>query len=168
MKKRRVIFAPTPSQAKKSAGARRDALLAWPEEPRNLWQALREDLPVQFTARRTDRRFWNLVNTTYLLPAAPSLLRHAIDGIGRHPAHHGTEAVSERGPASAFWIEGKLTPARTRQLLADPAAPRLWVIEDFRALRLPGPLLPALARRGIRLAVFRKLRARRVYRSLPR
>jgi hypothetical protein len=119
---------------------------------------------VRFLARRGDRRFWRQIERRYLLPAAPALLRRAIEGISRRPGESGdSPGRGGAGAARAMLVEGVLDDARMRRLLSAADVPRLWILEDFRRLSLSGRALERLYGHGIRLAVMRPLRARRIF-----
>jgi hypothetical protein len=158
-----VVFAPTISAAKRAGRGRSECLPASPRCDRALDRALSEGLPVRFCAPKTASKFWSLVRRRYRLPAAPALLRDAIGGIARHETAEEKSPNARGGPArgrmEALWIEGALSDSRARALLREGGEIRLWVIEDFRRLRVSDALLARLERAGIRIAAIRTLRA---------
>lgn len=158
-----VVFAPTISAAKRAARGRREFLPASPKSDGALDRALSEGLPVRFCAPKTASKFWALVRRRYRLPPAPAVLRDAIGGIARHSAAEETSRNRPGGPArgrlQALWIEGSLSDSRARVLLREAGEIRLWVIEDFRRLRVSDAVLSRAERAGIRIAAIRTLRA---------
>jgi len=158
-----VVFAPTISAAKRAGRGRSEFLPASPKSDGALDRALSEGLPVRFCAPKTDTKFWALVRRRYRLPAAPALLRDAIGGIARHSAAEETSGnptgAPARGRLQALWIEGALSDSRARALFREAAGVRLWVIEDFRRLRVSDAILSRMERAGIRIAAIRTLRA---------
>ncbi len=158
-----IVFAPTISAAKRAGRGRREFLPASPKSDGALDRALSEGLPVRFCAPKSASKFWKLVRRRYRLPAPPPVLRDAIGGIARHSAADGTSRnLPGRPPGGrlqALWIEGSLSDSRARALLRETGEIRLWVIEDFRQLRVSDALLSRAERAGIRIAAIRPLRA---------
>ena len=151
-----VFFAPTLARAAAEASGVEGAAIASPRRPEALCVALDCAIPVCVRASARDRGFWKLARRRFLLPAAPDLLRQAISGITRHensppPGHH------RGGPTRAQWIEGFLTDSRAGRLLDEAGGPRLWVVEDFRRLRLSDQRLDEVESSGIMLSAYRPL-----------
>jgi hypothetical protein len=158
-----VVFAPTIAAAKRAGRGRGGFLFASPRSDEALDRALADGLPVRFFAPKAAADFWALVRRRYRLPAAPGLLRDAIGGIARHHAADVQSGKPRGGPSrgrlEALWIEGVLSDSRARSILRESKGTRLWVIEDFRKLRVSESLFPRLERAGIRIAALRPLRA---------
>lgn len=157
--RREVYFAGSLAAARRAAKDDDNALFASPRLPAALGRALEESLVVRAVADSGDSRFWKRVAPRFLLPGAPSLLQHAISGIARHEdsgAHEG--AAGRLGPTEANWIEGDLRDRRAAALLEDPDCPRLWIVEDFRRLKLSNRTWRRLQARGIAVSAYRPVR----------
>lgn len=156
MKSRFVVLAPTLEAARRLAGKFSDARPASPRATRALGAALASGAPVVVADPPRRDAGWEAEKRRILLPGAPGLLRDAIGGIASiEPA--GPPAAGG-GPARARWIPGDLTDRRARAILEEPPGPRLWIVEDFRRVRLSAAARRRLERAGIRLAAFRALR----------
>lgn len=154
----KVFFAGTLAAARRAARGHAGALCASPRSPAALRRALVESLPVRAVIERERPGSRNRTVRRFLLPPAPSLLHHAISGIARHEEEEAHEGVAGRlGPSRAHWIEGDLTDRRARTLLAELDGPRLWIVEDFRRLKLSAGIWSRLDERKIWLAAFRAL-----------
>ena len=159
-----VVFAPTLAAARRAGGNRTGLLFGSPRSDAALDRALALGARVRFCAPAGDAAFWALVRRRYALPAAPALLRDAIGGIARR---HETEETPRLGRGRsgggarlrALWLEGPLTDRRARSLLREGGDTRLWVIPDFRKLRVSAPLQRRMERAGVRVAALRPLRA---------
>lgn len=152
-----VWFAPTLAAARRAARTAGPGSIASPNAPRALTRALADGSPVAVVdPPRFDRR-WEAAKRRFLLPAAPEVLRGAISGIA--PFEPGPGG-SRRGPARAHWIPGNLTDRRARALLSAPPVPTLWIVEDFRRVRLSAGAARRLEEAGVRLAAFRALNSR--------
>ena len=103
---------------------------------------------------------WERAKRRFLLPPAPGLLRDAIGGIAAHEPPPG-KASRAAGPARAHWLPGPLTDRRAASLLAAPPVPPLWIVEDFRKLRISPATFARLDARGIRIAAYRALETAR-------
>jgi hypothetical protein len=99
--------------------------------------------------RRTARRL--------LWPAPSPDFRAAIGGLRTRSAQPQAEAASRplrrrgHGLAAALLLEGPVGPQRARAALAS-AAPRDWIVESPRHVRLSAELDRALERAGVRLS----------------
>jgi hypothetical protein len=158
-----VVFAPTLAAARKAGRNLRDSRFASPKSDGALDEAFKRRSPVRFFAPTKNAAFWELVRRRYWLPAIPGLLRDAIGGIARHnspdPSVSEKREGPSRGSSQALWIEGKLSDARARSLLANSGEVLLWVVEDFRKLGLSDPVLRRIEKAGIRICALRPLRA---------
>jgi hypothetical protein len=158
-----VVFGPTLECARRAGRALRDSLPASPKSDRALDEALADGRAVRFCAPTANTKFWSLVRRRYWLPAVPALLRAAIGGIARHSAKGEPGRASRDEPdqdgSEALWIEGKLSDARAKSLLSDSRQVRLWVIEDFRKLKVSDSFLARIEGAGIRITALRGLRA---------
>jgi len=155
VKKPLVVFAPTLAAARRTAARFPGAAAAAPRATRALTAALSSGRPVLVSdpPRRSAR--WEAEKRRVLLPAAPELLRDAIGGIASIEPSDGPAAPG--GPARAHWIPGDLTDRRADAILRGSPAPGLWIVEDFRRVRLSPPVLRRLARARVRLAAIRAL-----------
>lgn len=157
-----VYFAGSLAAARRAAKGRRNALCASPRRPAALGTALKNSLQVRVVAPSADSDFWARTAPRFLLPAAPSLLHHAISGISRHEEGESHEGATGRtGPAQAHWIEGDLGDRRARALLAEPDGPRLWIVEDFRRLKISARMWRRLGKRRVTIAAYRPIPWRR-------
>jgi hypothetical protein len=151
-----IVLAPTLAAARRQARKFPGARAAAPGSARALAGALASGATI-FVAdppRRNPR--WEAEKRRIFLPGAPELLRNAIGGIVSGATPGGPAAV--RGPARAHRVPGDLTDTRARALLASPPVPALWIVEDFRRVRISGSVSRRLSRAGVRLAAFRALR----------
>ncbi len=156
---RAVYFAASLAAARRAAGRTGDALFASPRRPGALRTALDQSLPVRAVAAARDSSFWRRIAPRFLLPGAPSLLHHAISGIARREEGESHEGATGRlGPTSAHWIEGDLRDRRAAALLDDPDCPRLWIVEDFRKLRISDRMRRRLESERVAIAAYRPLR----------
>jgi hypothetical protein len=131
------------------------AAAAAPGATRALTAALASGRPVLVAdpARRDSR--WEAEKRRILLPGAPALLRDAIGGIASIEPSGAPSASG--GPARAHWVPGDLTDRRAAAILRDSPVPALWIVEDFRRVRISPPVRKRLDRAGVRLAAFRAL-----------
>jgi hypothetical protein len=159
---RTVYFAESLAAARRAGSGDREPLIASPRRPRALHTALSESLPVLAVVPAGRKAFWKRVARRFLLPAAPPLLHHAISGIARHEESEVHEGAEVRlGQTRADWIEGNLGDRRARSLLEDPDRSRLWIVEDFRRLKITGGMWRRLEKEKIAIAAYRPLRWRR-------
>jgi len=150
-----VVLAPTLAAAKKMAARFPGAAAAAPRATRALAAALSSGSPVLVAdPARPDAR-WKAEKRRILLPSAPELLRDAIGGIASIEPSGGPPASG--GPARAHWIPGDLTDRRAAAILRDAPDPALWIVEDFRRVRISPSVRDRLDRAGVRLAAFRAL-----------
>jgi hypothetical protein len=104
------------------------------------------DRGVEFLGAAVKRLLW---------PGVPSGLREAIGGLRVQPGRAREEelssrrAVRRREPSSALLMEGLIDERRARAALLSPA-PRDWVVESPRHVRIPARWIEALERAGIR------------------
>ena len=177
-----VWFGPSVAFARRAAarapggGARAERDLASPRATAALVRALASGEPVvvvdpprrtavdspRRTAVDSPRRTaaWERAKRRILLPPPPGLLHAAIGGIAAHEAPP-RKPDGRPGATRAHWIPGDLTDARAAAILAAPPVSPLWVVEDFRKLRV-GPATEAkLEANGIRIAAYRALRVAR-------
>jgi len=160
-----VVLAPTLAAAKKMAAGFPGAAAAAPRATRALTAALSSGSPVLVADPvRPDAR-WNAEKRRILLPGAPALLRDAIGGIVSIEPAGGPAAPG--GPARAHWIPGDLTDRRAAAILRESPVPALWIVEDFRRVRISLPVRKRLDRAGVRLAAFRALARTRIPRPRP-
>jgi hypothetical protein len=158
-----VVFAATLSAARRAADGRPSVLCASPRASSALGRALAESLPVLAVAPPGEKPFWRLAKKRYFLPPAPALLRQAIAGIARRRSADPEPLAGERrARLRAHWIEGDLKDSRARELLKDADCPRLWIVEDFRRLRLSDRMHRRLEEARVELAAFRPLTWRRI------
>jgi len=154
-----VFLAPTLSASRREARRFRGSAAASPDSDGALIRALASGARVVVLDPPGRDPRWESAKRRIFLPAAPVLLRDAIGGIAvieppKDPAARG-------GPALAHWLPGYLTDRRALALLDDPPVPRLWIVEDYRRVRITAAVRTQLQRRGIRLAAFRALRRTR-------
>jgi hypothetical protein len=150
-----VVLAPTLAAAKKIAARFPGAAAAAPRATRALTAALSSGSPVLVAdPARQDAR-WNAEKRRILLPSAPALLRDAISGIASIEPSGGPAAPG--GPVRAHWVPGDLTDRRAAAILRESPVPALWIVEDFRRVRISTPIRKRLDRAGVRLAAFRAL-----------
>jgi hypothetical protein len=161
-----IVLAPTLAAARREARRFPGAGAATPRSARALAGALDSGrtILVADPARRDPR--WEAEKRRIFLPGAPELLRNAIGGIvpGESPEGPATPG----GPDRAHWVPGDLTDRRARALLAAPPVPSLWIVEDFRRVRISPPVSRRLSRAGVRLAAFRALRRTSISRARAR
>ena len=103
-----------------------------------------------------DLAFLRNASRRLLWPAPGEILAEAIEGLlgretpqasaGSRP-RKGAEARSEES-AGVFFVEGAVTPARARALLADGA--RRWIAVNARTVRIGGALFSRLRGLGVR------------------
>jgi hypothetical protein len=151
-----VIFAPTLAAARRAAAGVPGATVASPRSIRALSRAV--EAMVRVAVVDPDHRdpHWEIAKRRILLPPAPQILREAISGITPKEAPPGP--ATARGPARAHWIPDTLTDRRAAALLEEPPVPLLWIVEDFRRLRISPAMFSRLERFGVRLAAFRALK----------
>ena len=161
MKRGAVCFAPTLAAARRAAaragGPAAAADAASPRSTAPLVRALAAGGRVVVADPAKRSAAWERAKKRVFLPPAPGLLRDAIGGIAVHEAPSGTAHRGGGGPNRAHWIPGDLTDARAAGLLASPPVPPLWIVEDFRRLRLSPGMMARIEGRGIRLAAYRAL-----------
>lgn len=158
--KRIVYFAATMAAARRAAAGRaEDASFASPASPSALNAALRAPASVVVVEPPRATPAWEEAKRRFLLPPAPVLLREAILGIATDQESDGPSAPG--GPSRAHWIPGALTERRAAALVSSPPVPLLWIVEDFRSVRLSPETLRSIRRRGVRIAAFRALRVLR-------
>jgi len=150
-----VVFAPTLAAARKAAARFPAAAAAAPRATRALAAALSSGSPVLVVDPARPNARWKAEKRRILLPAAPALLRDAIGGISSIEPSGGPGAAG--GPARAHWIPGDLTDRRAAAILKDAPVPTLWIVEDFRRVRISALVAGRLDRAGVRLAAFRAL-----------
>jgi len=129
---------------------------ASPRAPAALVRALSAGQPVAVVDPRRRDPAWERAKRRFLLPSAPDLLRDAIGGIAAQESPPG-KAGGAQGPSRAHWLPGPLTDRRAAALLAQPPVPPLWIVEDFRKLRISPAMRDRLEARGIRIAAYRAL-----------
>ena len=155
MTTRPVWFGPTVAAAGRAA--RKGGEAASPRATAPLVRALATGAPVILVDPRRRSPAWERAKRRFLLPSAPGLLRDAIGGIAPQEEPSGSTPRSG-GATRAHWIPGDLTDRRAAAILASPPVPPLWVVEDFRKLRI-GPAMQArLEAARIRIAAYRSLR----------
>ncbi|HET9792927.1 MAG TPA: hypothetical protein VFS34_00585 [Thermoanaerobaculia bacterium] len=168
MKRGIVWFAPTLGAARR-ARQRAEGTTGHPDgaaSPRataDLVRALSTGEPVRVVDPPRPSASWERAKRKILLPAAPGLLRDAIGGIAAQEPPPGGEN-RRGGPTRAHWIPGDLTDERAAALLGSPPVPSLWIVEDFRKLRLSAGMRARVEREGVGIAAYRALspfRARR-------
>lgn len=143
-------------RARNRAAARADDRLASPRSPGALVRALAEGRRVVVADPPRPDPAWERAKRRFLLPSAPGLLRDAIGGIAAREPPLG-KAGRAHGPTRAHWLPGPLTDRRAAALLAAPPVPPLWIVEDFRRLRVSPAMRARLDARGIRIAAYRAL-----------
>ena len=154
-----VYFAGSLEGARRLAKPGERALFASPNSAAALTDALKRGLTVIVRPGPGSAR-WNLALRRFLLPPAPPILQAAIGGISGAPTELPSGKASpaaRREPVRANWMPGRLTDRRALALLADKPMPRLWILEDFRQLRVSDRVLSRLIRSGVKLAVCRPL-----------
>ena len=151
-----IVLAPTLAAARRLARRVPDARAAAPGSARTLAGALASGATILVADPPRRNRRWEAEKRRIFLPGAPELLRDAIGGIVPGATPDGPAAA--HGPARAHWVPGDLTDARARALLASPPVPALWIVEDFRRVRISPSVSRSLSRAGVRLAAFRALR----------
>ena len=156
-----VYFGPTLAAARRAAAGRGGgAAFASPHAPAALSRALASLAPVVVADPPGPAAGWPAkwkeARSRFLLPPAPGILREAILGIASDQRPEGPAA--EGGPNRAHWIPGTLTERRAAALLSSPPVSLLWIVEDFRRLRLSPATLRTIRGRGVRIAAFRALR----------
>ena len=156
MKSPFIVLAPTLAAARREARKFPDAGVAAPGSARALAGALASGATILVADPPRRNARWEAEKRRIFLPGAPELLRDAIGGIVPGEAPEGPATAG--GPARAHWVPGDLTDARARALLASPPVPALWIVEDFRRVRISPPVSRRLSRAGVRLAAFRALR----------
>jgi hypothetical protein len=133
---------------------------ASPRATAALVRALASGEPVVVVDPPRRNAAWDRAKRKILLPPPPGLLHAAIGGIAVHEAPP-RSPDGRPGATRAHWIPGDLTDARAAAILASPPVSPLWVVEDFRKLRV-GPATEAmLEAAGIRIAAYRALRVAR-------
>ena len=158
-----VWFAPTLAAARRAreraAGSRAPGAggVASPRSTAALVRALARGDGVRVSEPTRPARAWERAKRRILLPAAPELLRDAIGGIAAQEPPPG-KGGRGGGPTRAHWIPGDLTDARAAALLESLPVPPLWIVEDFRKLRLSSAMLDRVGRHGVRIAAYRALR----------
>jgi hypothetical protein len=157
-----VVLAPTLSAARRQARKFPGAGIAAPRSARTLAAALASGATILVADPPGRDPRWEAEKRRILLPGAPELLRDAIGGIV--PGETPDGPATAGGPARAHWVPGNLTDARARALLASPPVPALWIVEDFRRVRISPSVSRRLSRAGVRLAAFRALRRARISR----
>jgi hypothetical protein len=150
------VLAPTLAAARREARKVPDARAAAPGSARALADALASGAKILVADPPRRNRRWEAEKRRIFLPGAPELLRDAIGGIVSGETPDGPAPAG--GPARAHWVPGDLTDARARALLRSPPVPALWIVEDFRRVRLSPAVSRSLSRAGVRLAAFRALR----------
>jgi hypothetical protein len=156
LKSRFVVLAPTLAAARRHARKFPDAGVAAPRSARALAGALASGATILVADPPGRDPRWEAEKRRIFLPGAPELLRDAIGGIVPGEAPDGPAPAG--GPARAHWVPGNLTDVRARALLASPPVPALWIVEDFRRVRISPSVARRLSRAGVRLAAFRPLR----------
>jgi hypothetical protein len=156
-----VWFAPSLAAARRArrragAGADPSAREASPRSTAALVRALATGERVRVVDPRRRSGAWERAKRRILLPAAPDLLRDAIGGIAAHEPPPGT-GRRRTGPSRAHWIPGDLTDSRATALLRSAPVPPLWIVEDFRRLRLSPRMLRSVEEGGVRIAAYRAL-----------
>jgi hypothetical protein len=160
-----VFLAPTLSASRREARRFRGSAAASPDSDGALVRALASGARVVVLDPPGRDPGWESAKRRIFLPAAPGLLRDAIGGIA--VIEFPKDPTVPGGPALAHWLPGNLTDRRALALLDDPPVPRLWIVEDYRRVRITAAVRTQLQRRGIRLAAFRALRRARRPRSRP-
>jgi hypothetical protein len=163
VEKSTVYFAKSLNRARRLARPGENALFASPRSAAALTAALQRGLTV-VAQPDPGAASWNRALRRFFLPGAPELLRAAISGVSGAPTEDPAGRIStpsRREPVRANWITERLTDRRARALLAEIPMPRLWILEDFRKLRVSNRVLARLASAGVRLAVYRPLRWKR-------
>ena len=166
MSARLVFLAPKLSASRREARKFRGSAAASPESDGALVRALASAAPVVvLDPPRRDPR-WEWEKRRIFLPGAPGLLRDAIGGIATIdtrdvPGASPGGSLVRGGPARAHWVPGNLTDRRALALLDEPPIPTLWIVEDYRRVRITPAVRRKLDRRGVRLAAFRALRRAR-------
>lgn len=162
-----VWFAPTLAAARRSRtreGAAADAAReASPRSTGALVRALTTGEKVRIVDPPRRSAAWERAKRRIFLPPAPALLRDAIGGIAPQEPPPGADR-RRSGPTRAHWIPGDLTDSRAASLLRSDPVPALWIVEDFRRLRLSPKTFSSLEARGIEIAAYRTVspvRARR-------
>src|SRR5437870_1074758 len=107
-------------------------------------------------SRTEDLGFLQSAAARLLWPAPPDDFRDAIGGLRTRPSPPsrpaGRTPPASRAPealAAALLMEGRIDAARARKALRSPA-PRDWIVESVRHVRIGGPGLDGLARAGVR------------------
>jgi hypothetical protein len=154
-----VWFAPTLADARRAraragGGAHASARDASPRSTAALVPGLATGEKVRVVDPPRPNAAWERAKRRVLLPPAPSLLRDAIGGIAAQEPPPGTDR-RRSGPTRAHWIPGDLTDARAASLLRSDPVPALWIVEDFRRLRLSRKTLANVEERGIEIAAYR-------------
>jgi hypothetical protein len=155
-----VVLAPTLAAARRQARRFPGAGIAAPRSARALAGALASGATILVADPPGRNPRWEAEKRRIFLPGAPELLRDAIGGIV--PGETPDGPATAGGPARAHWVPGNLTDARARALLASPPVPALWIVEDFRRVRISRSVSRRLSRAGVRLAAFRALRRARI------
>ena len=78
-----------------------------------------------------------------------------------HEAPAARAGKRDGGATRAHWVPGDLTDRRAAAILDSPPVPPLWVVEDFRRLRIGPAMRAKLDAAGIRIAAYRALRLAR-------
>ncbi len=155
-----IWFAPTLAAARRSrtrAGAAADAAReASPRSTGALVRALASGEKVRIVDPPRRSPAWERTKRRIFLPAAPGLLRDAIGGIAPQEPPPGSDR-RRSGPTRAHWIPGDLNDSRAASLLRSAPVPTLWIIEDFRRLRLSPRMLATVEAHGIAIAAYRAL-----------
>jgi len=159
MKRPVVWFAPTLAaalRARRRAGVGADdsARDASPRSTAALVRALGTGERVRVVDPSRRSAAWERAKRRILLPAAPGLLRDAIGGIAAEEPPPGADR-RRSGPTRAHWIPGDLSDSRAAALLRSAPVPLLWIVEDFRRLRLSPSMLAKIEGRGIEIAAYR-------------